>query len=268
VRLHAAGYTSLTFDEAHGHGLVPETFEAFKKQRFRWTYGPVQQLKRHWRLFLPRPFCKPSQLSPGQKLLHLMHGFDTVSKALGVLLVAPLGLAVLASMVVHGERPPVPSAMWFAMVVATVASWTMRWTQVRHVVGAPGRSFVAFNLLVSSLSYVCASASIAGLFTRSTAWRRTSKFKPATAGWRVVGSARPEILLGTLLAVTAATAISVDHTGLFLVLELAALRRSWVYFSAPVAALSAERTVRRDRRIAARRRHPAHLDRLRRPALA
>ena len=37
----------------HGYGLLPDTYEAFKKQRHRWAYGGFQIIKKHWRRFLP-----------------------------------------------------------------------------------------------------------------------------------------------------------------------------------------------------------------------
>src|SRR4051794_11382736 len=37
----------------YGHGLLPDTFEAYKKQRYRWAYGGLQILKKHWRQLLP-----------------------------------------------------------------------------------------------------------------------------------------------------------------------------------------------------------------------
>ncbi len=37
----------------YGHGLLPDTFEAFKKQRHRWAYGGFQILRNHWRQLLP-----------------------------------------------------------------------------------------------------------------------------------------------------------------------------------------------------------------------
>jgi exo-beta-1,3-glucanase (GH17 family)/glycosyltransferase involved in cell wall biosynthesis len=37
----------------YGHGLLPDSFEAYKKQRHRWAYGGFQILKKHWRRFLP-----------------------------------------------------------------------------------------------------------------------------------------------------------------------------------------------------------------------
>ncbi len=38
----------------YGHGLLPDTFEAYKKQRHRWAYGGFQILRNHWRYLLPR----------------------------------------------------------------------------------------------------------------------------------------------------------------------------------------------------------------------
>jgi exo-beta-1,3-glucanase (GH17 family)/cellulose synthase/poly-beta-1,6-N-acetylglucosamine synthase-like glycosyltransferase len=37
----------------YGHGLLPDSFDAFKKQRHRWAYGGFQIVKKHWRRFLP-----------------------------------------------------------------------------------------------------------------------------------------------------------------------------------------------------------------------
>src|SRR6202000_1211565 len=37
----------------YGHGLLPDTYEAFKKQRHLLAYGGFQIVKKHWRRFLP-----------------------------------------------------------------------------------------------------------------------------------------------------------------------------------------------------------------------
>ena len=42
-------YTS----ERYGYGVLPDTYEAFRKQRHRWAYGGFQIIKKHWRRFLP-----------------------------------------------------------------------------------------------------------------------------------------------------------------------------------------------------------------------
>ncbi|MGH8733336.1 MAG: glycosyltransferase, partial [Burkholderiales bacterium] len=38
----------------YGHGLLPDTFEAYKRQHYRWAYGGLQILRKHWSHLLPR----------------------------------------------------------------------------------------------------------------------------------------------------------------------------------------------------------------------
>ncbi len=52
-RLAARGYQSAYVPQSYGRGLLPDSFAAYKQQRFRWAYGAMQILKRHWRALLP-----------------------------------------------------------------------------------------------------------------------------------------------------------------------------------------------------------------------
>jgi exo-beta-1,3-glucanase (GH17 family)/cellulose synthase/poly-beta-1,6-N-acetylglucosamine synthase-like glycosyltransferase len=47
------GWLALYTNRRYGHGLLPDTFEAYKKQRHRWAYGGFQILRKHWRHMLP-----------------------------------------------------------------------------------------------------------------------------------------------------------------------------------------------------------------------
>ena len=47
------GWQTHYTNRRYGHGLLPDTFEAYKKQRHRWAYGGFQIIKKHWRRFLP-----------------------------------------------------------------------------------------------------------------------------------------------------------------------------------------------------------------------
>ena len=44
-----AHYTS----RRYGHGLLPDNFQSYKRQRHRWAYGGFQIMRKHWRRFLP-----------------------------------------------------------------------------------------------------------------------------------------------------------------------------------------------------------------------
>jgi hypothetical protein len=57
------GWLTHYTNKRYGYGLLPDTYEAFKKQRHRWAYGGFQIVKKHWRRFLPGA----SRLSPDQK---------------------------------------------------------------------------------------------------------------------------------------------------------------------------------------------------------
>ncbi|CAN5283256.1 glycosyltransferase [soil metagenome] len=57
------GWLTHYTNKRDGYGLLPDTYEAFKKQRHRWAYGGFQIVKKHWRRFLPNA----SRLSPDQK---------------------------------------------------------------------------------------------------------------------------------------------------------------------------------------------------------
>ena len=47
------GWQAHYTNKRYGHGLLPDSFEAYKKQRHRWAYGGFQIVKKHWRRFLP-----------------------------------------------------------------------------------------------------------------------------------------------------------------------------------------------------------------------
>ncbi|MBI3703305.1 MAG: glycosyltransferase [Rhizobiales bacterium] len=47
------GWQAHYTNRRYGHGLLPDSFEAYKKQRHRWAYGGLQIVKKHWRRFLP-----------------------------------------------------------------------------------------------------------------------------------------------------------------------------------------------------------------------
>src|SRR3982075_3725915 len=57
------GWRAHYTNRRYGHGLLPDTFEAYQKQRYRWAYGGFQILKKHWRQLLPRA----RRLTPEQK---------------------------------------------------------------------------------------------------------------------------------------------------------------------------------------------------------
>jgi len=245
IRIHALGYTSVYVNKVYGRGLIPETFAGYKSQRFRWTYGPVQELKRHFGLFLPRPFARPSALSPLQKLHHLNHGFDRLVVGLRSLFI-PIAVALIVSMVLHHEVIRAPLALWAAASVSLAAEFVHWWLVYRITMGARLRATLGAFIASKSLYHTITISSVWALFTREIPWRRTNKFRVSASGLGALWQVPWELAfgLGGLLFAGVALA-ALPAQGLVLMLLIGALYQSLNYLAAPVLALLAERDIRR-----------------------
>jgi glycosyltransferase involved in cell wall biosynthesis len=52
ARLLNSGWTSLYVNKTYGHGLIPPTFEGYKRQHYRWAFGGGRILRGHAARFL------------------------------------------------------------------------------------------------------------------------------------------------------------------------------------------------------------------------
>ena len=84
LRLFNKGYNSVYVAESLGRGLMPDTLSAYKTQRFRWAYGAVQIMKKHFLNLLP--FAR-SGLSPAQKYYFLSGWLPWISDSLALIFV-------------------------------------------------------------------------------------------------------------------------------------------------------------------------------------
>jgi exo-beta-1,3-glucanase (GH17 family)/cellulose synthase/poly-beta-1,6-N-acetylglucosamine synthase-like glycosyltransferase len=138
----------------YGHGLLPDSYGAYKKQRDRWAYGGFQIFKKHWRRFLPGE----SRLTREQRREFLLGWMNWLgAESIGVLVallnilwvpfVAFLDIAVpdkiltlpiVASFIVslahawslYELRVRVPKTQLFASLFAAMS---MQWTVARAV---------------------------------------------------------------------------------------------------------------------------------------
>ncbi len=244
IRIHARGYSSVYLNQTFGRGLIPETFGDFKKQRHRWTVGPVQEFKRHWRLFLPTPFGAPSNLTPLQKLHHLNHGIENISMGLGFLTLV-LGAAVMSSMALHHEVVAVPFVLWITATVALLTSF-VHWALVYRTLSRAGLGETLGAFVTSkALTYVRGVASLQGLVQSSIAWRRTNKFKVSASGLHAVSQARAETVLGIGSLLFAALALEFVHEpGLLRMFAVGAVMQSAIFLAALYLAVLGDRELR------------------------
>jgi cellulose synthase/poly-beta-1,6-N-acetylglucosamine synthase-like glycosyltransferase len=56
LRIYGVGYRGIYIDRPIGHGLMPYDLEAYRKQKWRWSFGNAQSLKTLFMLFGKIPF--------------------------------------------------------------------------------------------------------------------------------------------------------------------------------------------------------------------
>jgi cellulose synthase/poly-beta-1,6-N-acetylglucosamine synthase-like glycosyltransferase/exo-beta-1,3-glucanase (GH17 family) len=148
------GWLTHYTNHRYGHGLLPDTYEAFKKQRHRWAYGGFQIVKKHWRRFLPGA----SRLTPDQKrefslgwlnwlgaetlgvvvaILNLIWvpivafaGIAIPDKILTLPIIAAFVVTLAHFLVLYRLRVPVK---WGQMLGAMIAAMSVQWTVSRAV---------------------------------------------------------------------------------------------------------------------------------------
>ena len=198
VRLRAAGFHGIYVGETFGRGLIPATFDDYKKQRFRWTAGPVQQLRRHWRLFLPTPWAR--SLPGWTKMLEIVRCISPVQTLLQ--LITGLVVVVGAAVAVHSGLFPaieLPPVAWLLAPLAAATGLVRTWHRYRLSGIARIADMVRGEVARSALLYVVLLGGIAGLSSKPLTWRRTPKFGGGGTLGGAIGSALPETLIGLAL---------------------------------------------------------------------
>ncbi|MDO6415110.1 glycosyltransferase [Sphingomonas sp. BIUV-7] len=249
VRLRAMGYDGVYLPQTFGRGLIPETFEDYRKQRFRWCAGPVQQLRRYWRYYLPRPFGLKSGINGWSKLLEFQRSAAPLVQLVGT----GFGLVMMTVMTVLSATNVIPDVVlpgvaWGILAAGTTASVALKWRRYRLSGCERISDMLLGEVAQASLSFVQMTAAIAGLSSKPQPWRRTPKFAVAGSWQRAIDATKPEAILGSahLALIAALFAISPSIGGHMTLLASVALLMSGARFlAAPAMALLGERELAR-----------------------
>ncbi len=113
------GWQAHYTNRRYGHGLLPDSFEAYKKQRHRWAYGGFQILKKHWRRFLPGA----SRLTRDQKREFALGwlnwlGAESIGVAVAILNIVWVPFVVFLAIAVPDRILTIPIIASFIVSVA------------------------------------------------------------------------------------------------------------------------------------------------------
>jgi hypothetical protein len=230
------GHSSLYINKSFGRGIMPLTFASFKSQRFRWCFGGMQILRKHWRDLMPWRRDPENHLSPSQRIDYLFGSLQWLNDLvyLGFTLVLLCTAALLLTKGRVGVRPLLGAVV--LLPAALVASGLIRalWA-LRHRTGIGlGRALRAFaNWL--SVSWTVALACVQGLTRREGVFMRTPKVSEEGKTWTAFWSARAETVLACLLW-AAGIMVAVRGRGTPFVLALFGWQGA-VYATAPYMSL-------------------------------
>ncbi len=199
------GWLTHYTNHRYGRGLLPDTYEAFKKQRHRWAYGGFQIVKKHWRRFLPGA----SRLTRDQKREFSLGWLNWLgAESLGVL-VAILNLiwvpiVAFADIAIPDRILTLPIIMsFFVSLIHFVAMYRLRvavkWVQMLTAMVA-----------AMSVQWTVSRAVAQGLITEHLPFARTSK--GGLSRMSIEFQAFWEAVIGVLLLVGAAVLVVTNGT--------------------------------------------------------
>jgi exo-beta-1,3-glucanase (GH17 family) len=199
-----AHYTS----RRYGHGLLPDSFEAYKKQRNRWASGGFQIVRKHWRRFLPGA----SLLSGDQKRVFAFGwlnwlGAETVGVLVAILNLIWMPVVTFAGIGVPDKVLTIPIIASFAISIAHF------FALYRRRVPIPAGQAVAAMLAAMALQWTVARAVAIGILKDHLAFVRTTKGGAGADRRRLAFPAFNEAILGGLLLFAALVVFAKNESG-------------------------------------------------------
>jgi exo-beta-1,3-glucanase (GH17 family)/cellulose synthase/poly-beta-1,6-N-acetylglucosamine synthase-like glycosyltransferase len=194
------GWLTHYTNHRYGHGLLPDTYEAFKKQRHRWAYGGFQIVKKHWRRFLPGA----SRLTPDQRREFSLGWLNWLgAESLGVL-VAILNL-IWVPIVAFADIAIPDKILTLPIIASFVVSLVHFVALYRLRVHIKAGQMLGAMIAAMSVQWTVSRAVAQGLITEHLPFARTSK-----GGLSVMSiefQAFWEAVLGVLLLIGAAVLV-------------------------------------------------------------
>jgi cellulose synthase/poly-beta-1,6-N-acetylglucosamine synthase-like glycosyltransferase len=193
------GWRAHYTNRRYGWGLLPESFESYKKQRHRWAYGGVQIIRKHWRRFLPGG----SLLTARQKLEFVVGWIGWLgAESLGVL-VALLNIVWVPIVAFAGIA--IPERILTMPILATFLVTLIHFlTLYLARVDIPLRQTVGSAFAAMGLQFTIAKAVAEGVIKDHLPFIRTDK---GGVRKRAGFPARFEAILGFLLIAGAITLV-------------------------------------------------------------
>ncbi|HVV76512.1 MAG TPA: glycosyltransferase [Mycobacteriales bacterium] len=187
LRLLADGWSGVHVDRSFGVGVMPLTFEALKGQRFRWCFGGIQMLRRHWKLMLPGARHRDNQMSLGQRWAYLSGAFQWYGDLLALLffiflLVGAANVGSGGGLLFRKLTGFLIAAIPMLFLLGLVRAIAL----LRRGTGADWRDALGAFMIWQATGLVVARASIQALFAKEAEFLRTPKTAEDSSWWSAI----------------------------------------------------------------------------------
>ena len=240
LRILKKGYRSLYINRAFGSGLMPINFEGLKKQRFRWCFGGIQILKKHWEALMPwAPLVDPeNKLTLAQRYYYLIGGLGWFSDVFNLLFAfflvlgavfnifsSPIKIRPLTDTVLI-----IPALFLFLHILRFI--WVLR-NRLRVSIGMAIATMYNFF----SLGWAVTLACIQGLVQREGVFLRTPKTTTSSKSWRAIQVTQWETAIGIICVFAGLLAFGADRNWRTLSLCILLIWQGSLYLAAPLYSL-------------------------------
>jgi exo-beta-1,3-glucanase (GH17 family)/cellulose synthase/poly-beta-1,6-N-acetylglucosamine synthase-like glycosyltransferase len=193
------GWVAHYTNRRYGYGLLPDTFEAYKRQRQRWAFGGFQLLCKHWRHLLPwtETLSREQKREYGLGWLNWL-GADSVGVIVALLNIVWVPVVAFANIAVPDRILTLPILAAFVVSIAHFA------TLYRLRVRVPLGQMLGAVCAAMSMQWTVAQAVGTGMLKERLPFLRTAKGGATRKGdfpafWEAVIAAL--LLVGSLTLV-------------------------------------------------------------------
>jgi exo-beta-1,3-glucanase (GH17 family)/cellulose synthase/poly-beta-1,6-N-acetylglucosamine synthase-like glycosyltransferase len=164
------GWIAHYTNRRYGYGLLPDTFQQYKRQRDRWAFGGLQIIRKHWRRLLPGAagLSREQKREYGVGWLNWL-GAESIGVVVALLNIVWVPFVAFADIAVPDRILTLPILAAFAVSVAHfVALYRLR-------VRASAGQMVGAVCAAMSVQWTVARAVAMGLVKEHLPFRRTAK---------------------------------------------------------------------------------------------
>ena len=219
---------------------MPFNFEGLKKQRFRWCFGGIQILKKHWEALMPwAHWVDPAnKLTLAQRYYYLVGGLGWFSDVFNLLFAFFLVLGAVFNILSSPVkvRPLTDTVLIIPAVFLFLHILRFIWV-LRNRLKIPIDTAVATMYNFFSLGWAVTLGCIQGLVQREGVFLRTPKATTSSKAWRAIQVTQWETAIGLICILAGLLAFGTDRNWRTFSLCILLAWQGSLYIAAPVYSL-------------------------------